>query len=681
MKARKRMKHTKLYNPENDPYYGNPYIDVEEWREKPLHHYFVHGGFRGTEKEGYEAKFCFYFPEKSTYEERFFQYLSPAPEDEHMSEYMADEEDKISFSINHGAYYVVSNQGGNITDDSERLYKTNANVAEFSRKTAQRVYDYEHRPYGYVHGGSGGSFKTISCLEMTEGVWDGGVPFVIANPMATPNAFCSRVRAMRVLGEDGMAHVMDQMEPGGSGNIYKGLTAEQQEILQEATRMGFPRRGWFCGPFMGDGALMLLVPYIYQMYPQYFTDFWTKEGYEGANPDSSEVKARVQFVTTVGELIRQEKMRQKGTHTGVEDNWMNVMDGNQDAFKIRLSEYPPKDAYLYHCRIRVLSGEAEGKESAVDTIENGVVSLSRVFDGSNRENALAGLAVGDCIMIDNSDYLALQTLHRHQIPDTTYRVYEQFRKKDGTPMYPQLPILLGPAIAKNGGGSIPTGDIHGKVITLCNILDEGAPAWHGVWFRDAVQRQKGNQLEECFRLYFNDNCIHGNHPDDPQHHVSYSGILNQTLLTLADWCEKGINPPADTNYTYDDGQIELPDTAEERGGVQPVIRAMANGEKSITVKVGDQVNFTAEIKAPEGASIITYAAWDFEKTNNYSNKEVLNLSDDGKTATVATTHTFIEKGTYFPVIVAWSNQNADGSTDDYYTRCKNLDRVRVIVKE
>ena len=30
-----------------DPYFGAPYVDVDEWREKPYPHRHVHGGFAG----------------------------------------------------------------------------------------------------------------------------------------------------------------------------------------------------------------------------------------------------------------------------------------------------------------------------------------------------------------------------------------------------------------------------------------------------------------------------------------------------------------------------------------------------------------------------------------------------------------------------------------------------------
>ena len=41
------MEKKKLYIPSEDDYYSQPYIDEEEWRDTPVRHYYVHGGFRG----------------------------------------------------------------------------------------------------------------------------------------------------------------------------------------------------------------------------------------------------------------------------------------------------------------------------------------------------------------------------------------------------------------------------------------------------------------------------------------------------------------------------------------------------------------------------------------------------------------------------------------------------------
>jgi hypothetical protein len=48
-----------LYQPKNDTLFSKPYIDIDEWRDKPVRHRYVHGGFKGT-----LTKFSFYFPSK-----------------------------------------------------------------------------------------------------------------------------------------------------------------------------------------------------------------------------------------------------------------------------------------------------------------------------------------------------------------------------------------------------------------------------------------------------------------------------------------------------------------------------------------------------------------------------------------------------------------------------------------
>ena len=88
------MQENKIYIPEEDPYFARPYIDVEEWRDTPLRHLYVHGGFEGTKKDGTEVKFCFYFPEKEKYEGRFYQYVSAVGEEDERGDFRVGEEKK-----------------------------------------------------------------------------------------------------------------------------------------------------------------------------------------------------------------------------------------------------------------------------------------------------------------------------------------------------------------------------------------------------------------------------------------------------------------------------------------------------------------------------------------------------------------------------------------------------------
>jgi len=35
--------------PAHDPLFREPYVDIDEWRDAPVRHHYIHGGFKGTE--------------------------------------------------------------------------------------------------------------------------------------------------------------------------------------------------------------------------------------------------------------------------------------------------------------------------------------------------------------------------------------------------------------------------------------------------------------------------------------------------------------------------------------------------------------------------------------------------------------------------------------------------------
>lgn len=49
----------------NDPLFGRPFVDIDEWGEEPVRHRFVHGGFEGT-----DARFAVHFPPPERYQGR-----------------------------------------------------------------------------------------------------------------------------------------------------------------------------------------------------------------------------------------------------------------------------------------------------------------------------------------------------------------------------------------------------------------------------------------------------------------------------------------------------------------------------------------------------------------------------------------------------------------------------------
>ena len=54
----------------NDPYFGQPYIDVDEQRDAPYPHRHVHGGFADC-----DTRFTFYFPDQSEWQGRMYMPL------------------------------------------------------------------------------------------------------------------------------------------------------------------------------------------------------------------------------------------------------------------------------------------------------------------------------------------------------------------------------------------------------------------------------------------------------------------------------------------------------------------------------------------------------------------------------------------------------------------------------
>ena len=57
----------------SDPYFGQPYVDVDEQREAPYPHRHVHGGFADC-----DARFTFYFPDRSEWQGRMYMPLEGA---------------------------------------------------------------------------------------------------------------------------------------------------------------------------------------------------------------------------------------------------------------------------------------------------------------------------------------------------------------------------------------------------------------------------------------------------------------------------------------------------------------------------------------------------------------------------------------------------------------------------
>ena len=94
--------------------------------------------------------------------------------------------------------------------------------------------------------------------------------------------------------------------------------------------------------------------------------------------------------------------------------------------------------------------------------------------------------------MDNSGFLAAQTYHRHQVPETAdYPVWDQFRNADGSPLYPQRPLVLGPLFAAAAAGTVQSGRFEGKMIVVESLLDREALPWQADWYRAKAHEHLG----------------------------------------------------------------------------------------------------------------------------------------------------------------------------------------------
>ncbi|MGN1023345.1 MAG: hypothetical protein ACI4OJ_07605, partial [Lachnospiraceae bacterium] len=495
-----------------DPQFQEPFVDLDEWRGKSLRYEVLRGGFLGT-----KTRFCFYFPEDGAFSHRFFQRMMPVQGDETAAEkLLGTENDMITFAISHGAILIDTNMGGLVNGggDETLVYRSSAACAMYARKLAAERFG-GGAVYGYVFGGSGGGYKTISCLESTEGIWDGGVPFVIGSPMALPYVYTVRSHAMRLL-RGKLEEIADALEPGGSGDPKALLTPPQKEALEEATSMGFPLKTWTVWKSLGEGALPLLAPAVFSIDPTYVTDFWTKEGYLGYEKEGSAARDRIHLETEItgmflpdGSALDPEHQADGKNTWGVDEAWKNLMAGEEKLPVLRLQDFPEGDVYTKGLTLTFLGGALAKETIHVRPVGSKIVAVEPdPMESRDLAALLQKVRPHERVLLDNSAYLALQTYHRHQVPGPEYHAFDRFRKADGTPIYPQRPVLAGPVIARGGAGSVQSGSIHGRCIVVESLMDESAFPWQADWYRQQVKAHCGAPEEEQFRLYFMDHCMH-----------------------------------------------------------------------------------------------------------------------------------------------------------------------------
>ncbi|WP_342043600.1 Tat pathway signal sequence domain protein [Bacillus sp. OTU2372] len=621
-----------------DPLYNRPVIDSESDHTTPVPHHKVSGHFEGTDK-----RFNFYFPLKSQWKGRFFHLVYPL-----IDENATDE--TLSFGADSGAYTVQTNGGGG--------YRVDAAAAKFSRTVAASYYGSSERIYGYIYGGSGGSFQTIGAIENTSGIWAGAVPFIPGVPTSIPNNFFARAFARFVL-EEKAQQIADTVSPGGSGKPYVGLSEVERAVLDEVTKLGVPLRAWEDYTYllgMNDPqGLLGFGEVVRTTDSNYVNDFWSKPGYLGTEQSS------------LGEKYRNAKIDHISTIIKVNRNEQN------EPISIVLNNVP-EDLTTTGLDYTLYAAEGTPK---VETLRGSLDPVTMVFTiGSETpESVLSAMNEGSKLRIDNRWYLALLSYHRHQVPQRPgYDAWNHLRALDGTPLYPQRPLEVGPMISLGvTGRGTHTGMIQGKVIMVANLFDNDAYPWHADWYSARVKDSIGERFDANFRVWYNDNADH----IGPRTHrlVQYEGILHQALRDLSAWVERGEEPLGSTHYDVVDSQVKVPDNAAVRRGIQPVVDLTVNGDNRIDIPAGQTVTFKAKIQVPPGTGKVVGSDWDFLGSGNF---EALSFGKPNETVLVKATFTYNKPDTYFPAIRVTSQREGDPNTS--FAKVQNLGRVRVVVQ-
>ncbi|KAI5917395.1 hypothetical protein F4810DRAFT_717725 [Camillea tinctor] len=622
-----------------DPDYNDVIVDTETEESSPFPHHKVSAHFN---KSGIALRV--YLPPKDRWDGRFFQFVYPS-----LTADASDED--LSFAVDSGAYWVQS--------EGQTGYGSDAAAAKFSRTVASKYYGLPSEDiYGYIWGGSGGSYKTVGAIENTIGVWNGAVPYVQAVPVSIPLSFCIRALAGLVL-KPKSAGIIDAVRPGGSGDPYTGLNELEASILKEATLMGIPFHSWKDFYYVGGSTtLTLLMDNWKTLDPTYRDAFWTLPGYAG-----TEASALGDFLR--GYLINS-TLSVKSLSQAANGSQVIAFETFPEFNDIRGLDYT-----LYCGNAPTRIGELSGGLNVTEQLLH--------LDDTNDSTIIDAINNTCKVTIDNTWLIALTTYHHHQVPSRSgFYGFDQFRDENGNPIYIQRSPEVAPSIAKSAsGGGTNTGNIMAKVIVVDTLMDSDAFPWHADWYKSQVRSALGDAFGDNYRLWYNENADHNTLEDENKGAigVDYWGMLQQALRDLAQWVEKDTLPPNSTTYSVEESQIKVSANAEDRYGIQATVSLLSNNSDKVEAAAGTLVTFEVYAEVPPGTGEVVSIEWDPLGLGDYAN---MSCSGCGSTAFTRVQHQYDTPGTYFPVVRVTSQREGNHTTP--FARVSNLGRARIVVQ-
>ncbi len=540
------------------------------------------------------------FPAKQFWRNRFFDAVYPLP----LSQtYDPDP----TFDFTHGAYVVHVTPGNPAVG-----YRVDAAAAKLSRAYAGKLYGSTAHIYGYIYGISGGSVQTMGAVEGTAGVWDGGMPISIATDGLSLHSFMWDGLYALAIPQAQRAMIAQAVRTGSTADIHAGLNVEQRAVLDELLNAGFARRALKNGMFLLDMAFFTSGG-LATIDPTYEEDFWSMPGYEGVNPPNYLTAAKVDGFATITAINHD---AQNVPRSITFDPATLPALGSIGTTGLRFYVYAPDGkTRTVEATTGTLYGTLTGSTLTLSLPEKNPSPFS-VPKPPNDPDLLNALTVGGKIRINNRYLLALLFYPRHDIVTNGNPAYKQYLNADGTPKYPQRPVAgwMQNSLGTQGGG-LETGKIRFKTFVMENLLDPMSYPYTASFYHSQIVNALGkDRAEQMVRIYYNDNANHGDletvRGDEAAYVVPFGGILNQALLDLAAWAEKGVPPHPSTRYSVDShNQVGVPSDPAERRGIQPVVTLSVNGTDHAAVAVNQLVTLTGKIEVPPKTGKVVQYDW------------------------------------------------------------------------
>ncbi len=557
----------------------------------------------------FQQNYEFRFPAKEYWRNRSFQAQHPSGG--------GRVENRMAFT--NGAFSIRWASAS--TANAVASHRHEAAATKVAMAYANRLYGNSAKIYNYFWGCSGGGTVALAAAENVTGVWDGVQPHCIGTSGDAPyHSFYWQAHYTMAIPQAKREAIAAAAAPGGTGDIYAGLNEEEKSVLNEFLAAGYPL------PIIGNHfkSLMPLVdPIDIRLFDRtYEDDFWSKPGYAGVQPPNYLKAAKVDGWATVTGISRD----QAGQPIAIQFDPATVPKlGSVGDIYLEFWVYRPDGKTRIVDPARTLGPPPENKrryslQGKFDPA-TGVLNLTGVnkdvFGGetpiTNSQMLLDAVRVGGKVRINNRFILAMYYYPRYSnIPGG--RSYDQYRKADGSPIYPQRPDIsvLSHSNYRTMGGRIETGAVKTKTMVLEGMSDNLSWPIFNVSYAERIRRTLGPaKADETMRFYLHDNGRHAAGAGEP-------GVFQQSIQDMMAWAEKGIAPPPSTAYTIRNGQVIPAPEAADRRGLQPVMSLAANGASRVTVGVGQPVTFAAKLEMPPRTGQIVQYKWTIDGKDDAS---------------------------------------------------------------